>query len=89
MDIRFENQKLAKEMREKLVGKRYKHFKGNIYKVINVGVDSETAQCQVIYVSESDESYVWVRPLEMFLSDVDRLKYPNVTQKLRFEEIKE
>ena len=40
-----------------------------------------------IYHSDNDESLVWVRPLEMFLSDVDKLKYPDVKQKLRFEEL--
>lgn len=87
MDVRMKNQETAKEFREKLVGKRFKHFKGNIYKVIEVGIHSENAGCMVIYVSESDESLVWVRPLEMFLSDVDKLKYPDVKQKLRFEEL--
>ena len=88
MDVRYTNQKLANEYKEELVGKRYKHFKGNIYVVDNVAVDSETAQIVVIYHSESDESLVWSRPVEMFTSDVDKVKYPDVKQKLRFEEIK-
>ena len=68
-----------------MVGKRFKHFKGNIYKVIEVGIHSEDAGCMVIYVSENDKSLVWVRPLEMFVSEVDKVKYPDVKQKMRFE----
>lgn len=89
MDVRMNNQKLAKEYREKLVGKKFKHFKGNIYKVIEVGIHSEDAGCMVIYHTDSDESLVWVRPLEMFLSEVDKNKYPDVEQKYRFELISE
>lgn len=74
----------AKHMR----GKLYRHFKGNIYKVIGVGVHSETAELMVIYRSINRAGF-WIRPLEMFLSEVDHEKYPNVTQKLRFEPIEE
>ena len=85
MDIRMKKQETAKEYRKELVGKRFKHFKGNIYKVIEVGIHSEDTGYMVIYVSESDESLVWVRPLEMFVSEVDRVKYPDVEQEMRFE----
>lgn len=85
MDIRMNNQKLAKEYREELVGKRFRHFKGGIYKVIEIGIHSEDAGCMVIYQSENDPSLVWVRPVEMFESEVDRVKYPDVEQKMRFK----
>ena len=58
MDIRMKNQELAKEYKKELVGKRFKHFKGNIYKVIEVGIHSEDANCMVIYHSENDSSLV-------------------------------
>ena len=41
----------------------------------------------VVYVSESDTNLVWIRPLNMFLSEVDHNKYPNVKQVYRFEKI--
>lgn len=87
MDQRMRSQELAKEFKEKMVGKRYRHFKGNIYIVVEVAIHSETAEPMVIYKSGNDQSLVWTRPLDMFLSEVDREKYPDVQQKMRFEEI--
>ena len=87
MDNRMIVQAKAKEYKEKMIGKKYRHFKGNVYQILNIGVHSETEEMLVIYTSCVDTSLVWVRPLDMFLSEVDREKYPNVTQKYRFEEI--
>ena len=70
------------------IGKTYKHFKGHIYKVINIGLDSEDLSKKVIYENILDGK-VWVRDYDMFNSLVDKEKYPNITQKYRFEEINE
>lgn len=71
--------------REIEIGKVYKHFKGHLYKVLNIGKDSETLEKVVIY-QNIENGNVWVRPYEMFNSLVDKEKYPNVKQKYRFEE---
>lgn len=63
----------------------YKHFKGNIYKVLYIAKDSETLEELVVYQDTSNPSKIWVRKLDMFLSNVDKNKYPNVTQEYRFE----
>lgn len=89
MDQRMVSQEAAKEYKEKMVGKKYRHFKGNVYVVVDIAIHSESAEPMVIYKSDHDQSLVWARPLDMFLSEVDREKYPDVTQKYRFEEIKE
>ena len=66
------------------INKIYKHFKGHKYKVIGIGKDSETLEEKVIYQNiETDE--IWIRNKKEFLSLVDKNKYPNVTQKYRFE----
>ena len=75
-------------MREVRVGKKYKHFKGSIMEVIALAKDSEDLSDLVVY-KHVDDGQVWVRPLLMFNSKVDKEKYPDVTQEFRFEEIEE
>jgi hypothetical protein len=43
----------------------------------------------VIYRSEDDPSRVWARPLVNFLSPVDRMKYPDSVQNMRFEKVED
>lgn len=63
----------------------YKHFKGDYYLVEELAKDSETKEPVVVYRRLYGEGDLWVRPLDMFLSEVDHEKYPNVKQKYRFE----
>ena len=63
----------------------YKHFKGDLYLVEDIAVDSETEKFMVVYRALYGESTLYVRELEMFTSLVDKEKYPNVKQKYRFE----
>ncbi len=75
-------------------GEIYKHFKGELYKIICVGHYSETGEKLVVYgwCYKTDKSYKLyskhepcIRPLDMFMSEVDHEKYPEVEQKFRFE----
>lgn len=63
----------------------YKHFKGDYYIVEDVAVHSETKEKYVIYRGLYGENELYIRPMDMFLSEVDKIKYPNVEQKYRFE----
>ena len=71
-------------MREIKINGIYKHFKGNYYKVIGIATNSETEEEYVVYQSEETKK-LWIRPTNMFLSEVDHQKYPEVKQKYRFE----
>ncbi|WP_337415656.1 DUF1653 domain-containing protein [Anaerotignum faecicola] len=72
-------------MREILVGRKYRHFKGNDYKVLALAEHTETGEECVVYQALYGEGEIYVRPLDMFASEVDRDKYPDVSKKYRFE----
>ena len=76
------------------IGKKYRHFKGNLYKILDIVYDSEPNNDEefkkvVIYQALYGDNLKWARPYDMFNSLVDKEKYPNVNQQYRFEEVNE
>ncbi len=63
----------------------YRHFKGDLYLVEDIAIHSETKEKMVIYRALYEDSKLYARPYNMFISKVDKNKYPNVIQEYRFE----
>ena len=76
--------------RKIIVGKVYKHFKGNMYKVIDiVNASNDINKKVVIYQAQYGDKLKWARDYDEFNSFVDKTKYPNAEQKYRFERVEE
>lgn len=73
--------------RPERTGDIYRHFKGGLYVITDLAVHTETKEVMVIYKNIDDPIVSWCRPLDMFRSPVDKEKYPDVEQKMRFERI--
>ncbi len=65
----------------------YRHFKGNEYKIVTIAEHSEDGSQMVVYQATYGEEKCYVRPLSMFMEEVDKEKYPDATQQYRFEKV--
>ena len=76
---------MSEENREVKIHGIYKHFKNKYYIVEDVAYHSETQEEYVVYRRLYGDNSLWIREKTQFFSLVDRVKYPDVQQKWRFE----
>ena len=74
-------------MREIRQGQFYRHFKGGLYQVMAIATHSETKEKMVVYQAVYGDYGIYVRPYDMFASEVDHEKYPQVKQVYRFMQV--
>ncbi len=75
-------------LEDKIHATIFKHFKGNEYKIVLIPKSADDLSDIVVYQKQYDDYGYFTRSASEFFSDVDKDKYPNVSQRKRFMIVK-
>lgn len=86
--MRLKEGDIVQHFKREMLGPDEKDPNKYLYEIVGVATHSETREPMMVYRPLYDDGGMYVRPLEMFLSEVDHEKYPDVKQKYRFEKVR-
>ncbi len=87
MNNRFHPGDIVQHFKRELLSDEERETNMYLYEIVGVATHSETRELMMVYRPLYDDGGMYVRPFEMFLSEVDHEKYPEIKQKYRFEKI--
>lgn len=88
MENRFKPGDIVQHFKRELLNEDDLGKNKYLYEIVGVATHSETREPMMIYRALYDDKGMYARPLEMFLSEVDHEKYPEIKQRYRFEHVK-
>lgn len=84
---RFAEGNIVKHFKRETLSDKDMESNKYLYQIKGFAIHTETGEKLVIYQSLYSPFETYARPIEMFCGEVDRLKYPNIKQKFRFEKV--
>ena len=85
MENRFRPGDIVQHFKREMLSEEERAGDMYLYEIIGVALHSETREQMMVYRPLYGDGGMYVRPLEMFLSETDHEKYPQVKQRYRFE----
>jgi len=85
MDVRIQVGDYVRHFKRETLSEEAKEIPMYLYRVLAIAKHTETGEELVIYQAQYNDKQVYARPKDMFLSEVDKEKYPDIKQKYRLE----
>ena len=85
MEREFKSGDIVAHFKRELLSEEEKQSDKYLYRIIGTAVDSEDGSEVMVYQALYGDMRMYVRPLDMFMSETDHAKYPEIRQKYRFE----